>query len=450
MPPRVLVIEERVGLLDAGLLAPFEATRVAWEPVEPVLQASGRHDLIVPVVSVFSEGALRFFKWLQEQGCGVPTLAVFNTETPCDALNLGLSAVDDFVSWPVRLEEWRQRISRLVASRDCAAGSVRDRLTCEVGLTRLLGQDQAFLDTLAKIPIVARSGSPALITGETGTGKELCARAIHHVSDRRNQPFVPVDCAALPDNLFENELFGHTRGAFTDAHRDQKGLVALADKGTLFLDEIDSLSPSAQAKLLRLLQEKTYRPLGSEKFVKADLSVLAAMNRDPVSLVEKGQFRSDLFFRLNVFRLHLGPLRERRADIPILARYLVETTASEMQVGPKALTPAALRKLMGHGWPGNVRELGNVIQRAVLLAHDRNLLPDHVVFSTEPVAPVGTPVPAETFRQAKERAIKEFESSYVSRLFEKHGGNVTHAAREAQKDRRAFGRLLKKHGARHL
>src|SRR5262249_31433971 len=155
---------------------------------------------------------------------------------------------------------------------------------------------------------------------------------------RRTQPFIPVDCGAIPDNLFENELFGHVRGAFTDAHRDQRGLIGLADRGTLFLDEIDSLSPSAQAKLLRFLQDRMYRPLGSDHFLRANVNVLAAMNSNPETLVRDKQFRADLFFRLNVVRLHLSPLRERLSDIPLLARHLVASFASESGLGPKILS----------------------------------------------------------------------------------------------------------------
>src|SRR5207247_1989977 len=172
---------------------------------------------------------------------------------------------------------------------------------------------------------------------ETGTGKELCARAIHHLSSRRSFPFIPVDCAALPDHLFENEFFGHARGAFTDAHAEQKGLVAMAEGGTLFLDEIDALALTAQAKLLRFLEERAFKPLGADRFVKADVHVLAATNRSLEALIRNGQFRSDLYFRLNVLSLHLTPLRDRRGDIALLARHFVDACCVEGDLPRKSL-----------------------------------------------------------------------------------------------------------------
>src|ERR1051325_5765417 len=231
-----------------------------------------------------------------------------------------------------------------------------------------VGRAPGFVRTMARIPAVARSGSPVLITGETGTGKELCARAIHHLGRRRDFPFIPVDCGAVPDHLFENELFGHTRGAFTDAHGDQKGLVAMADRGTLFLDEVDALPLTAQAKLLRFLQERTFKPLGADRFQRADVNVLAATNRCLESLVREKRFRADLYFRLNVLTMHMEPLRQRREDIGLLSQHFADAICAEQALPRVVVTPAAIRRLMYYDWPGNVRELHNVVQRAVVCA----------------------------------------------------------------------------------
>jgi DNA-binding NtrC family response regulator len=281
-----------------------------------------------------------------------------------------------------------------------------------------------------------------LITGETGTGKEQCARAIHHVSRRRDHPFLPVDCAALPDHLFENEIFGHSRGAFTDAHRDQKGLIGLAEGGTLFLDEIDSLSLPAQAKLLRFLQERTYRPLGGDRFLHADVNVVAATNGDLEQLVHRQAFRSDLFFRLNVLRLHLVPLRERRRDIPLLARHFLSVLCSESGSGTKTLAASTLERLSGMDWPGNVRELANVILRAFVFAKGAQILPAHIQAPATAESASRSP---ECFRAARVRAIESFEMEYVRETLRRHKGNITQAARQAGKDRRAFGRLVKRY-----
>jgi DNA-binding NtrC family response regulator len=275
----------------------------------------------------------------------------------------------------------------------------------------------------------------------------LSARAIHHLSRRRNFPFIAVDCSAFPDHLFENEMFGHARGAFTDAHRDQRGLIAMAERGTLFLDEVDSLSLPSQAKLLRFLQERTYRPLGADKFVRAEVNVLAATNRDLEKLVAEQRFRSDLFFRINVLRLHMIPLRERRSDIPLLARHFVDLLCAEHGQPVKSLTVAAIDELMRGDWPGNVRELYNVMHRAVVLAQGPEILPaDIAAPGKELHRPDDDGPRPDGFRGARARAIEAFERSYVLDALKRHNGNITQSARYARQDRRAFGRLVKRYG----
>ena len=202
--------------------------------------------------------------------------------------------------------------------------AVLDKLNRDIALAKFVGQDRAFLAVVQRIPLVASAPNPVLILGETGTGKELCARAIHHLSERRRAPFIPVDCGVLPDHLLENELFGHVRGAFTDAHSHQRGLVGMAKGGTLFLDEIDSLSAAAQKKLLRLLEENTFKPLGADHFECADVRIVAATNASLEQLVGEKRFRADLYFRLNVLRLLMPALRHRRSDIPRLAQHFVQ------------------------------------------------------------------------------------------------------------------------------
>jgi DNA-binding NtrC family response regulator len=252
-----------------------------------------------------------------------------------------------------------------------------------------------------------------------------------------------VDCGAVPEHLFENELFGHARGAFTDARADQKGLVAMARGGTLFTDEVDGLSPAAQAKVLRLLQENTYRPLGSESFRNANVRVITATNNDLEGLVGKRQFRPDLFFRINVLHLHLPALRDRRGDIQLLARHFVERICQGDDMPLKELSSEAARKLEEHDWPGNVRELFNSMQRAVLNSPGRQIAAEHVesMRFTQVAA-----APATDFRNAKVQVVKKFERDYVEQMLRKHDGNITRAAMEAGKDRRAFGRLAKKYG----
>ena len=399
-------------------------------------------DLVVPMAVPHAGPARSFFQWLSVHPVAKPTLAILPTDAEPSLLRIAAESVDDFIFWPIRQGEWIERVTRMLGPQRQDVPCVRSRLTEELGLAKLVGNDPGFLRSIEKIPVLARSGNPVLITGETGTGKELCARAIHHLSKRRNFPFIPIDCGAFPDHLFENELFGHARGAFTDAHGEQKGLVAMAEGGTLFLDEIDSLSTIAQAKLLRFLQERMYKPLGAEKLARADVSVISATNQNLEGLVEAKRFRSDLFFRLDVLRLHVPPLRDRRTDVEILARHFVSVLCQEAGVSRKTLTPATLRTLALADWPGNVRELFNVIQRAVLFSEGSQILPTDI--SPRSSHPPGRSVRGG-FREARAQAIENFEKLYVEQVLRTCQGNVTRAAREAQKDRRAFGRLVKKY-----
>ncbi len=331
--------------------------------------------------------------------------------------------------------------------------AVASRIVEHLALARLIGREPVFTATVTKIPAVARATSPVLILGETGTGKELCARAVHHLSARRQAPFIPVDCAALPDQLCENELFGHVRGAYTDAHSSQRGLVAMAGGGTLFLDEIDSLTLSAQAKLLRLLQEGTYKPLGADRFHLADVRIIAASNLNLGQLVQLKIFRADLYFRLNVLQLDMPPLRARRGDIPLLAEHFVRVLCDEAGIQRKTLAPEAIEGLAAADWPGNVRELFNVLQRAVVFAEGARLSLEHLALQDDAPPPPPVHLPrvepreevADGFREARARAVEAFERTYVETLLRKHNGNVTRSAREAKKDRRAFGRLMKRY-----
>jgi DNA-binding NtrC family response regulator len=376
----------------------------------------------------------------------VPTLAVLPAEAP-QLLPEASSAVDDFVVWPLRQGELRQRLLRLVGTGS-DPDAMRRRLMTDLGLAQLVGEDPAFVRVMEKIPALSRCDGPILITGETGTGKELCARAVHHLGKRSRFPFIPVDCGAIPDHLFENELYGHARGAFTDAREEQRGLAAMAEGGTLFLDEIDSLSLAAQGKLLRFIQELTYRPLGAERFVKANLGVVAASNRDVERCVRERVLRADLYFRLNVLRLHLPPLRERPADIERLARHFLDSLG-ERTGARKTVSPAAMAKLAQHDWPGNVRELFNVLQRGQAFSRGPQILPHDLALGGEPTADAPPPVIAgllqSPFRRARAQAVAAFERAYVEEALRHHHGNVTRAALAAHKDRRAFGRLVKKY-----
>jgi two-component system, NtrC family, response regulator AtoC len=245
----------------------------------------------------------------------------------------------------------------------------------------IVGRSKGIQEVVRVARLVAESRSTVLITGETGTGKELVARAIHHWSRQREMPLVRVNCAALPETLIESELFGHVRGAFTGAVATKKGRFAMADGGTLFLDEVAMIALTAQAKLLRVLQEREFEPLGSERTVKVDVRVIAATSRDLPKLTADGQFLEDLYYRLNVIPIAVPPLRERREDIPVLAEHFVRTHAIRAGKQMDGIAPSAIDMLVDAPWPGNVRELENAVERAVVLSRHRTLQPEDVVLA---------------------------------------------------------------------
>ena len=309
----------------------------------------------------------------------------------------------------------------------------------------LIGKSPAFSAATRLLLRLAGCSVTVLLCGETGTGKELAARAIHYLGARRDEPFIPVNCGAIPDLLIESELFGHVRGAFTDAHNMQLGLVAQADTGTLFLDEVDALSLKAQIALLRFLQDGSFRPLGARRFENSRARIIAATNADLERLVQNGEFRSDLFFRLAIVPVHLPPLRERQGDVRLLAESFLGRLVEQHGGGPRHIDADSMRRLEGHTWRGNVRELANVIERGFLLADDDcvRIAPSALTGGDDSAQ---TPAMATSFHLARAQALDEFERRFVCRALAESAGNVSLAARRSGKERRSFGRLLKKHG----
>ena len=310
----------------------------------------------------------------------------------------------------------------------------------KLGLRLLVGQSPAFLAAKAQITQVAHYDVSVLILGETGTGKELFARSIHYLSARAQRPFIPVNCGAIPTDLVENELFGHVRGAFTGAASTTVGLIQEADGGTLFLDEIDALPFLAQVKLLRFLQEREFRPLGSSKTHHVDLRVVAATNVAIEQAVKEGRFRQDLYYRLNIIPVNLPRLCDRKEDIPILARHFLLKYAGEFKKSIIAFSDAAMHQLLLYAWPGNVRELEHVVQRAVVLSQQE------IIHEEALRLPQASPLEScHSFKDAKAKAVEQFERSYLVALLSAHQGNVAQAAHAAQKHRRALWQLIAKH-----
>jgi len=308
----------------------------------------------------------------------------------------------------------------------------------------VIGSSRAFKDVLELAHRVAPTNATVLLTGETGTGKEVLANYIHSGSPRAHKPFVAVNCAALTETLLESELFGHEKGSFTGAVSQHIGRFELADHGTLFLDEIGDISASTQVKLLRLLQERAFTRVGGTKTIACDVRVIAATNRDLKQAIADGHFRDDLFYRLNVFPIHIPPLRERKVDIPALAEHFTAIAARQLGVGGRAISPGARDLLMAYDWPGNIRQLVNVIERAVLMTDATELLPEHLppeITSGPSTNPVGTHRPSTS-----PKGLRDTERAMIVQALREHYWNQTHAARALGISRDNLRYRIKKYG----
>ena len=399
-----------------------------------------RPDLIFLVLSpchLKKAGAL--FQSMKNGFLELPIIVVVEACEP-DAMFLLLKlGAADFISLPLKKINILPRMWRLL-ERETQEKTLTHRLKEKLGLKQMVGESPPFLEEIKKIPIIARCDAGVLISGETGTGKELCARAIHYLSPRTSKPFIPFNCGAIPTDLMENELFGHVQGAFTGASTHQSGLIQEANSGTLFLDDIDCLGLTSQAKLLRFLQEKEYRQLGNAKMCQADVRVIAATNIDLEAAVEGGKLRSDLYYRLNVIPIRLPALRDRREDIPLIARHFLHKYATEFDKQLTGFASEALQTFMLYDWPGNVRELEHVVERAVLFSKNSVIRESDICLPRQK-----TSACKGSFKEAKIRVINEFERNYIEKLLIAYQGNITRAAQAAQKNRRAFWQLIRKH-----
>lgn len=377
---------------------------------------------------------------------GIPTLAILmdRRQQPCS----NLYRFSEWLYWPCEPTELKLRVQRLLHG-SATNDNTRTHHELHGHLSSLAGMAPSFLRVLRELEKLADVQAPALIVGETGTGKELASRALHYLSWRKDGPFIPVNCGAIPDHLIENELFGHEKGAFTDARERHQGLIAQAEGGTLFLDEIDSLSPKAQVTLLRFLQDGCFRPLGGHRQVTAKTSIIAATNADLEAMAVAGDFRWDLYFRLNVAQIRLPPLRERREDIAPLAQRFLDNLSQIYGQPTKRLHPESIAWLESRPWRGNVRELENTMHREFLLAEgsliriDLDAQPDE---SPESSSPLWSALNHRLgYAEARARIVAEFEQRYLRKLMLETGGNITRAAELAKKERSTFRRLLKKH-----
>ena len=449
--PVVLVVDDEPDLLELVSLTLSRmnlTTRTASDlnGARRLLKAE-RFDLCLTDMRLPDGDGLDLVAWIQENKASVPVAVITahgNVESAVRALKLGAF---DFVSKPLDLGVLRKLVGSAIRLR---AGA-DERTAASLQGARLLGSSTVMEQLRDMIARVARSQAPVHIYGESGTGKELVARMIHECGARHEGPFVAVNCGAIPTELMESELFGHKRGSFTGAVADKKGLIQSAEGGTLFLDEVADLPLHMQVKLLRVVQEKTVRPVGEAREETVDVRILSATHRNLADLVAQGRFREDLFYRINVIELHVPALRERRGDIAEIAEAILLRLARRTNAAPTALSAEAVQTLQTYPFPGNVRELENVLERALTLSSEGVITPEHIRLRAS-VPPAATEAPAPTGAAAAEGStalgsqLESIERDAIIKALEKTRYNKTAAAKLLGMSFRALRYRIKKLG----
>jgi DNA-binding NtrC family response regulator len=435
----VLVVDDEEGMrsfLSRALASRCGLVETAATAEEAARLAERYHfDVIVLDIALPGKSGVEWLHDLREGGFlgDVVLITAFaDIETAISALRGGAS---DFILKPFRLDQILNSIQRCFErARLARENYVLKRQVRELaGVEGLVGVSEEMRQISALIQRIAPMPSTVLLEGESGTGKEVAARALHRLSPRAGRPFVPVNCAAIPSTLIETELFGHVKGAFTDARSDRNGLFYYAQGGTLFLDEIGELPLPMQTKLLRVLEERVIRPVGSEREVPVDVRIIAASNRSLAPEVAAGRFRQDLFYRLDVVNIILPPLRDRPEDAPVLARHFIDQLAPQLGVPPLPVTPDLARRLMAYAWPGNARELRNLVERALILGH---FPPDRKSVSQAPSANAAATVNASPL----DSTLEAVEKAHILRVLESVRGNKSEAARRLGVSRKTLER----------
>ncbi|MCB9877114.1 MAG: sigma-54-dependent Fis family transcriptional regulator [Planctomycetes bacterium] len=454
---RVLVVDDEPDLAESCAYflerAGFEArtAQSAHEALDLLDQET--FGVVVSDVRMPRMSGMELLRAIRERDPDVEVLLL----TGYPDLQMAVSAIKqgafDYLAKPYAEQDLIDRVAKAAAHRRVKEGNegLRERLRSGVAGRRLVHRSEQFAAALEMLERAARTDASVMLIGESGTGKELLAHYLHDASERRDKPFVPVDCASIPAELFESELFGHKKGAFTGAASDKLGLFQVADGGTLFFDELGELPAAFQSKLLRAIQERSVRPVGSSELRQVDVRIVAATNRDLQREVDEGIFRSDLFYRLDVVRIAVPPLRDRRGDVDLLVAHFLDRFGE--RAGFTSVQPAAAERLRAYHWPGNVRQLRNAIERACALGAPPELRLEDLPPELQKDAPAVPRVAdggdeSGTFQEIKARRIAAMEQTYVEGLLRRHKGNVTHCSEEAGMARSAFQKLMQKYGIR--
>ncbi len=431
-PARLLLVDDDPGLLKLlGMRLVSEGYSVVTAESGPeALRVLGREkvDLVISDLRMDEMDGLQLFSEIQKGHPGMPVIILTAHGSIPDAVAATQQGVFSFLTKPVDKDALYKAIDEALEQRSPA--------TDEAWRQAIVTRSPLMLRLLEQAGMVAQSDVSVLINGQSGTGKEIVAQAIHNASPRHDKPFVAINCGALPEHLLESELFGHARGAFTGAVSNREGLFQAAEGGTLFLDEIGDMPVALQVKLLRVLQERKVRPLGSNRDIEINVRIISATHRDLPKAMARGEFREDLFYRLNVVNLKIPPLSERTEDIPLLANHLLRQSADRHKPFVRAFSSDAMKRLMAAKWPGNVRQLVNVIEQCVALTSSP-VIGDALV--EQALEGENTALP--TFVEAR----NQFELNYLRKLLQITKGNVTHAARMAGRNRTEFYKLLSRH-----
>ena len=455
MPPSLLIVDDELDMLQLlrrSLETELDCkvqTALSGEKALQLLD-TGEFDLVLADIKMPGMNGMELLESIKKD---TPDLTVVmmtafgHIDMAVDAIKRGAY---DFITKPFELDSLVLRLEKALE---------RSRLIKEnLRLQREIREDSAFQNIVGKssvmqriyetIQMVAKTELTVLITGESGTGKDLTARAIHALSSRSKESFVAVNCPTLPEQILESELFGYKKGAFTHATQNKKGLFQEADRGTIFLDEIGDISPAIQAKLLRVLQEKEFKPLGDTRSVAVNVRIIASTNQPLREKIKKAEFREDFFYRLNVLPIHLPPLREHREDIPLIANHLLVKHCRELNKPDKKISSALFDILINRDWDGNVREMENLIMQGILFSTGNEILPRDIGLGDETGAPclVESSYHDLPYKEAKEQTLKSFNTQYINNLLTETKGNVTQAAKSCGLERQALQQVMRRYG----
>ncbi len=449
---RILVIDDEPGmcrLLDTVLTEEGYLVTAIQRPQEAVLSLKkDNFDLVITDLRMPKIDGIEILQTIKSVSPDIPVILVTaysSVESAVKAMKLGAS---DYVAKPFKNDEIKMVVANVLEKSRLREENKRlkKELASRYQFCNIIGKSKKMQDVFRLISQVSQAETTALIQGESGTGKELVARAIHFNGPRDKKSFIAIHCGGLSETMLESELFGHIKGAFTDALKDRKGLLESADSGTVFLDEVGDMPPSLQVKLLRFIQEREIRRLGSDETKRIDVHLIAATNKNLQQEVKMNRFREDLYYRLAVIPVFLPPLRERMEDIPLLVQHFLKKYMKKTEKKETICSPDALQCILAYNWPGNIRELENAIEHAMALTTGSVILQDHLPKTCAMIPPLNH-YPAwenQSYRVAKQKVLESFNKTYLTSILTRANSNITHAAQMSGMNRKNFYDLLKK------